>query len=271
MQFIERELGIGLSEQGKILASLPVLLFVIILRAVVNGAVAKRTDDAYVIYRSRKLGNYAATIVALITLGFIWLEAFDDLTTYLGLVSAGLAIALSDLLKDIAGWLYILTRRPLRVGDRVEIDGTIGDVVDIRLVRFSLIEIGNWVDADQSTGRLIHVPNGLLFTKPIANYTEGFDYIWDEVPVLITFESDRGRGRGADPRRSAERSARDGGGRGCPHTQDVARVRPDTHAIGVPRRARQRGAPHGAAHRRGGRAPWGQTARMEGDPQCVRS
>jgi small-conductance mechanosensitive channel len=76
------------------------------------------------------------------------------------------------------------------VGDRIEIDGFKGDVVDIRLFRFSLMEVGGWVGADQSTGRLVHVPNGLVFTKELANYTEGFPYIWHEIPVLITFESD---------------------------------------------------------------------------------
>ena len=92
----------------------------------------------------------------VITLSFVWLEAFDDLTTYLGLVSAGLAIALADLLKNIAGWFYILVRRPFRVGDRIEIDGVQGDVVDVRIVRFSLIEIGNWVGSDQPTGEILY-------------------------------------------------------------------------------------------------------------------
>ena len=57
------------------------------------------------------------------------------------------------------------------------------------------MEVGNWVDADQSTGRLVHVPNGVLFTQQVANYTEGFEYIWHEIPVLITFESDRDAAR----------------------------------------------------------------------------
>jgi small-conductance mechanosensitive channel len=112
------------------------------------------------------------------------------------LVSAGIAIALSDLLKNMAGWLYIVVRRPLWLGDRVEVDGTRGDVVDVRLFRFTLMEIGEWVHADQSTGRLVHVPNGVLFTKPMANYTEGFEYIWNEVPVMVTFESNWERAKG---------------------------------------------------------------------------
>ena len=67
---------------------------------------------------------------------------------------------------------------------------TIGDVVDVRLFHFTLMEVGNWVGAEQSTGRVIHVPNARLFHDALANYHSGFAYIWAEVPVLLTFESD---------------------------------------------------------------------------------
>lgn len=141
-------------------------------------------------YRARKVINYAATVTFLVTLAFIWVDAFENLPTYLGLVSAGIAIALADVLKNMAGWALILTRRPFQVGDRIEVKGMKGDVVDVRLFRFSLMEVGGWVDAEQSTGRLVHVPNGVVFNDPVSNYTEGFAYIWDELPVLVTFESD---------------------------------------------------------------------------------
>jgi small-conductance mechanosensitive channel len=141
-------------------------------------------------YRARKIINYTATATFLITLAFIWVDAFENLPTYLGLVSAGVAIALADVLKNMAGWALILTRRPFQVGDRIEVKGLKGDVVDVRLFRFSLMEVGGWVDAEQSTGRLVHVPNGVVFNDPVSNYTEGFAYIWDELPVLVTFESD---------------------------------------------------------------------------------
>ncbi len=74
-------------------------------------------------------------------------------------------------------------------GDRIQIGKLIGDVIDIRVFQFSLLEVGGWVDADQSTGRVLHVPNGLLMTTPLANYGAGFEYIWNEIPVLVTFES----------------------------------------------------------------------------------
>ncbi|MDX1450386.1 MAG: mechanosensitive ion channel [Acidimicrobiia bacterium] len=194
MDWISDQLGINPSTQGKILASLIVFAALTLIRWSIIRAVARGfPDDEDASYRTRKITAYAATVIAIVTLAFIWVEAFNDFGTYLGLVSAGIAIALADLLKNMAGWAYIVVRRPFRVGDRIEFRDIRGDVIDVRLFRFSLMEVGNWVDADQSTGRLIHIPSGLLFTHELVNYTEGFPYMWDEIPVLVTFESDHRR------------------------------------------------------------------------------
>jgi small-conductance mechanosensitive channel len=128
--------------------------------------------------------------------GTIWLEGLRSLGTFLGLLSAGVAIALKDVVASMAGWIFILWRRPFQLGDRIQMGDRAGDVVDLRLFQFTLLEIGQWVDADQSTGRIIHVPNFLVFTEPLFNYTAQFEFIWNEVPVLITFESDWRRAKG---------------------------------------------------------------------------
>jgi small-conductance mechanosensitive channel len=175
---------------SEIVGSVAVVVSLFLLRWLTLRYVHRTVEDPDVWFRAKRIATYTTTVIAFVTLAFIWVDAFDSMSTYLGLVSAGVAIGLSDLLKNMAGWLYILVRRPFRIGDRVEVAGTSGDVIDVRLFRFSLMEIGNWVQADQSTGRLVHVPNGIVFTAPVANYTEGFDYIWHEVPVLVTFESD---------------------------------------------------------------------------------
>ena len=182
--------GIDLTHtQINVIESFAVIVGLILLRWLALRAMHRYITETDDWYRARRGATYVATVVGIITLAFIWFDAFNELPTYLGLVSAGIAIALSDLLKNMAGWLYIVVRRPLWLGDRIEVDGTRGDVVDVRLFRFTLMEIGEWVHADQSTGRLVHVPNGVLFTKPMANYTEGFEHIWNEIPVMVTFES----------------------------------------------------------------------------------
>jgi len=161
-----------------------------VVRLLVLRWIRSQTDDPEVVFRARKVTSTVATFIGLVTLAFFWVDAFSSLATYLGLLSAGVAVALGDLLKNMAGYAYIMTRHPCRIGDRVEIRGIQGDVIDIRMFRFTLMEVGNWVDADQSTGRLVHVPNGAVFTDALINYTEGFSHIWDEIPVHITFESD---------------------------------------------------------------------------------
>lgn len=130
-------------------------------------------------------------VIASLLLGRIWLKEFESVATFLGLVSAGLAFAMKDPLVNVAGWFFIIWRRPFDVGDRIQIGVHAGDVIDLRVFQFTIMEIVNWVKADQSTGRIVHIPNGRVFVDPQANYTKGwFDYIWNEVPVLVTFESD---------------------------------------------------------------------------------
>jgi small-conductance mechanosensitive channel len=146
-------------------------------------------DEPAVTYRWRKITLYLAATLGVILLGFLWFHEFRSLATFLGLLTAGLAIALKDLVTGFAGWIFILVRKPFDIGDRVAIGNHAGDVIDLRIFKFSLMEIGQWVDADQSTGRVIHVPNSYILTETLINYTRGFEFIWNELPVLLTFES----------------------------------------------------------------------------------
>jgi len=126
----------------------------------------------------------------------IWFAGLERIATFAGILGAGLAVALHDTIANIAGFLFIMLRRPFEVGDRIEIGGVAGDVIDIRLFQFSLLEIGNWVDADQSTGRILQVPNGQVLRSVTASFNKGFDYIWHEIPILITFESNWKKAKG---------------------------------------------------------------------------
>jgi small-conductance mechanosensitive channel len=187
---VETWLGLAPGTQGKLLASLVAVLAVWLLRGLLLRVVYARVEDPAARYQWRKTSASLAFVVAVLAIGRVWLEAFGSLVTFLGLLSAGLAIALKDPLSNVAGWVFIIWRKPFEVGHRIEIGDVAGDVIDIRLFQFSVLEIGNWVDADQSTGRIVHVPNAQVFTEPQANYMHAFQYIWNEIPVLVTFESD---------------------------------------------------------------------------------
>ena len=188
-EWLQTVLGLETETQSRVITSLAIIAVILILRGLVVWIIGRRTEDVRVRYHARKVSSYVSASLALLLLGRIWLTGFQDIGTFLGLVSAGLTIALKDLVASVAGWLYLLWRRPFEVGDRIQIGEHAGDVIDIRLFRFTLIEIGNWVEADQSTGRVILIPNSQILMEAIANYSKGFRYIWNELPVLVTFES----------------------------------------------------------------------------------
>ncbi len=189
-EWLAAEAGISTVLQGNLLKSIIIVLVLFLVRLVVLKLICRKLDDLRARYQWKKTTLYVTVIISLMVLGNIWFAGFESLTTYLGLLSAGLAIALKDPLVNIVGWGFILWRRPFQVGDRIQIGDVAGDVIDLRIFQFSLMEIGNWVEADQSTGRIVHVNNGLVFTSSLANFSKGFSYIWDEMPVVVTFESD---------------------------------------------------------------------------------
>ncbi|MCY3986477.1 MAG: mechanosensitive ion channel, partial [Candidatus Dadabacteria bacterium] len=119
----------------------------------------KNSKDPKTVYYSKRIVSYAYVFLVIILIGSLWIKGLGPLGTYLGIASAGLAIALHETIANIAGWFFILWRKPFVVGDRIQIGETKGDVIDLRLFQFSIVEIGNWVEAEQSTGRIIHVPN----------------------------------------------------------------------------------------------------------------
>ncbi|MCX5828320.1 MAG: mechanosensitive ion channel [Deltaproteobacteria bacterium] len=140
----------------------------------------------------RKAATYCSVSVLFLLLAFIWLRDFHSLSTFIGLLSAGLAIALKDPITNVAGWLFILVRKPFETGDRVQVGNYAGDVIDIDIFQFTLLESGTaGVSKDMRTGRLIKISNSTVFTEPQVNFTKGlFEYIWNVIEVCVTFESD---------------------------------------------------------------------------------
>ncbi|WP_142712895.1 mechanosensitive ion channel family protein [Fodinibius sediminis] len=174
----------------KIVLTVGVIFVIWLIRYLAVRMVNKQLPEAKEQYKWRKNLTYVSAFIGFLIVGRIWFEGIHSLATFLGLLSAGLAIALKDPITDFAGWLFILWRKPFNVGDRIQLGDTKGDVIDLRIFKFTVLEIGNWVRSDQSTGRVVHIPNHQIFSDPLANYTSSFDFIWNELEVLVTFESD---------------------------------------------------------------------------------
>ena len=182
--------------RDRLLNTILLVVVLLFLRWVSLRILRRGVTDPQGRYRWRKNISYATAILAILLVGRLWSSGLRQLGTFLGLVTAALAIALREPVTNLAGWLFILWRRPFRVGDRVQVSGVAGDVVDLRLFQFTVFEIGNWVGGDQPTGRIVHVPNAKVFSDTLANYSRPFPFIWNEVAVLITFESNWRKAKG---------------------------------------------------------------------------
>jgi small-conductance mechanosensitive channel len=187
---VQRYLDVSPRVTEGVLETVAAILAWLLLERLARRLLARVVSDTSLRFQVNKAVGYGLGLVTLIVAFKIWFrEGITGFATYLGLLSAGLAIALQDPVANFAGWLYIIVRRPFGIGDRIQVAQHMGDVVDIRPFRFLLLEIGNWVKADQSTGRVIHVPNAMVFKNAVANYDDAFGYIWNELEVVLTMES----------------------------------------------------------------------------------
>ena len=187
---VARTLAIAPDTLERIAGTVAVLVLWVVVGRLGRRLVGRAVEGSAARYQMTRIIGYLVGGLAVFVIARLWIQGIAGVATYLGLLSAGIAIALQAPLTNVVGWLFILIRRPFRVGDRVQVGTQIGDVVDIRPLRFVMLEVGNWVHADQGTGRILHVPNGLVFKEAVANYDEAFGYIWNELELTVTFESD---------------------------------------------------------------------------------
>jgi len=181
---------------GNFIVSAAVVAAIWLLRHLLLLVALRRQEDAPTRYRWRRSSFYLAASLAILLVAVTWLGGYRNVALHLGIVTAGLAIALQELVECFAGWLFIEWRRPFTIGDRVQIGDRSGDVIDVSPFQFALAEIGEWIDGDETTGRIIWVPNAMVFTEFLTNYSRpGLHYVWDEASVHITFDSDWRRAR----------------------------------------------------------------------------
>jgi small-conductance mechanosensitive channel len=153
----------------------------------------KRVTDRRQHYRDRKFFGTILIVVASAALVILWARALQHTGTFLGLIGAGLAIALREPLLSIAGRIAIFAGNMYSVGDRIQVEQMSGDVIDVGAFYTRMMEIGNWIGGDQASGRILQVPNSQIFGTAVFNYTQNFSYIWDEVKLPITYQSNLDR------------------------------------------------------------------------------
>lgn len=193
LSVVSEFLGISEDASVKLLLSIATAIILGIVQFAVLKVALRNVTDTGLRYKWGKTTRFVIALIGMLLIGRIWFEGVGAFGTYIALVAAGLVIVLREPVQDIAAFLFIMWRHPFRLGDRIAIKDATGivkgDVIDQGLFKFTLLEIGEWVDADQSTGRVVHVSNHRVFIGHVYNYTGGFKYIWNEVTVRLAFES----------------------------------------------------------------------------------
>lgn len=184
------------SPAGRAVTSAAVVVVAMLLAAVVGRVAGRRVDDAYTRYHVRKAVRYGIAVIAVLVLAVVWRPFAGRIGVVLGLTAAGVAFAMQEVIGAIAGWFNIISGRIYRVGDRVQVGGARGDVVDITPLRTKILEIGSsndeetWVRGRQLTGRVVAVSNKATFTEPVFNYSAAFEHIWEELTVSVPLDAD---------------------------------------------------------------------------------
>lgn len=167
-----------------------------LLAAVTGRVLSRRRPDPFDRYVARKVVRYVVVVGLLIVVAAIWRPFAGRLGLVLGFVTAGVAFAMQEVIGALAGWVSIATGRLYRVGDRVDVGGVRGDVIDITPLRTKLMEMGSpegstsWVHGRQLTGRIVSVTNKSVFTAPVFNYSTSFDFLCEELVVPVPYHQD---------------------------------------------------------------------------------
>ncbi len=161
-----------------------------LFKLVFEEIVVKRIKESKTKYAFKKTVSILYFVVFLIVIIAIWVENTQTLLVSYGLIAAGVAIALQDFFKNFMGGIIIFVHGIYRVGDRIEINSKYGDVIDIGILYTTLMELREWVAGEQATGRLTVVPNGYVLSTTVNNYTKDHNFIWDEISIPITYDSD---------------------------------------------------------------------------------
>jgi small-conductance mechanosensitive channel len=182
--------AVSLSFLEKCVAAVIGIVFIHATFHVLEQTLPRRFGRADARYRVRKFVIFSGYLSILLFLAILFEDRLGRLSFAFGVVGAGVAVAMQDVLASIAGAFSIGFSRLYAVGDRVQIGDIRGDVIDIGLLRTTLMETGNWVSRDLYNGRIVRVPNSTVLKGSVFNYSQGFRFMWDEIKVLLTAASD---------------------------------------------------------------------------------
>lgn len=175
---------------GRIITAVVLAIIVVAIARFFKTRSVKMIKDVDKRYRLRKIISLVSYLAIILVISIVYSDKLSGLTVALGVAGAGIAFALQEVIASVAGWLAISFSKFYKVGDRVKLGGSIGDVIDIGILRTTLMECREWVQGDQYTGRIVRVANSFVFKDSVINYSGDFSFLWDEIKIPIRYGSD---------------------------------------------------------------------------------
>ncbi len=170
--------------------SLVLTITYLIFPVIIGIFVVRKIADLKTRYTAKKAISVLSVVFLIVLCLRIWVTDTSALIVSYGIIGAALAFALQDVFKNFVGGLLVIITSMYRIGDRISLDNQSGDVMDIGLMSTTLMEIRGWVSGDQPSGRLLILPNGLVITHALYNYTRDHSFVWDEISIPLTYDSD---------------------------------------------------------------------------------
>tara|TARA_R110002033_G_scaffold23563_4_gene55607 strand:- start:3686 stop:4606 length:921 start_codon:yes stop_codon:yes gene_type:complete len=166
------------------------LVVIIIFLQFIKRQLRKKVAHTPARYKSQKIIEIVGYVLIILMTISYFTGNIKDFTLAIGLLTAGITITLQELILSLAGSVFIFFVKVYKPGDRIEINGIKGDVIDIDSLYTTMMEIGQWVTSDNYSGRIVKLSNAFVFKGPVYNYSQDFPFIWDEFNLPIRYGSD---------------------------------------------------------------------------------
>ncbi len=138
--------------------------------------------------RVETLHNISRTVlqlIAVVAVLIVLLGTPNQFGTVLGIIGAGLTVALKDFIVAFIGWVVLMGRNGMRLGDWVEINGVSGEVIELGMFHTVLLETGSWGDAGHPTGRRVTFTNSFAIGGHYFNFSTSGQWLWDELLLVV--------------------------------------------------------------------------------------
>ena len=188
--FLSNILGVETDYIKLTIISIEILIVIYFVKIITKKIYSKSNVSGKKKFTYNRSIQMILNVISFILILLVWSEKLQNIITLISFISAGLTIAIREIIFNFFAGIYIKFSKPFELEDRIEIDGIRGDVIKINALGFEVLDVQEKEKGEQSTGKITHIPNSKVFQEPLKNYVKAFKYIWDEIMIDIDINSD---------------------------------------------------------------------------------